>query len=113
MAKTRAIKSESHARIIPLMTIERSTPIYAKKMSDVTTLQRNEPIVEKKRSFPMITDFLSPCTNSESSGIVWLARKTGKIKSRDIPIQIGRKYPIPSPRRNERSVFSKGKLTKV
>jgi hypothetical protein len=58
------------ARMRPFTIIDFSTHIVEKNTSDVTTLPMNDPIVEKNKSFPMITAFRSSSISSERSGIV-------------------------------------------
>ncbi len=103
----------STARIIPLTTIDRSTPMVEKNTSDVTTLPINDPIVEKNRSFPITTAFFSSLMSSDMSGIVWLARNTGRKKRTVTTTNIGKKYPISNVRSFSRNTFSKGKLMNV
>lgn len=112
-SNVRYIIHARQASISQFTTIDFSTPMVEKKIREVMTLPTNDPIVEKNKSFPITTAFLSSSINSDKSGIVWLARKTGTTKSIEIPINIGKKYQMSKPSKYESKEFSNGKLTQV
>lgn len=107
------ITMASIASMSPFTMIDFCTQIYEKNTREVTTLHVKDQIVEKNNNFHIITAFLESSINSDKSGIVWLARKTGNINKIEIPINIARKYHILSPSKYVSKVFSRGKLKKV
>lgn len=82
---------ERKAKIVEFKTEVLYTQIKGKNKEEVKTEPKNEPIVEKNKSFQIFSQVLFHFKISESRGIVCDAKKTGKKKSKNELIKIDKK----------------------